>query len=182
MNSSNQNNNTDHSVCQIEEALNFLKQLEIFRNAPLDILKLYAYLSKKEQYSENQAILSQGTRCDRMYLIMKGEVTICEKYHDKHYQMQILTAGDLNYFGEMALIAKFNWFFSAWAKTDVSLLSISREAFQKVMERYPQAYPKAVEKIVTLRIDRFADQMNSMMKHADTSNWPKCTFDTYDTH
>lgn len=175
MNLLNQNKGCTGNKCHIDEALDYLPRLSVFKDTPLEIMKLYAYLSKREQYAAGDRILRQGDPCDRILLIMSGEVSICEKHRGTSYQMQLLKAEEVNHFGELALIARFNWFFSAWAKTDVTLLSISREAFQKVMEKYPDQYPAAVEKIVKFRIDRIIAQTGELIDKADLNLWKECS-------
>ncbi len=162
--------------CQIEEALTYLRQLELFRDTPLEILKLYAYLSKKEKFTPGQAIVRQGEPAIGMYLIVSGSVSICETHGDTSYRLQELSANGLNYFGELALLAKFDWFFSAWADSETTLLSISREAFQKIMERFPLVYPQATEKIISLRINRFIDQTRKFIEKTDQGLWEKCPY------
>lgn len=157
-------NNSEAVKCQVREALAFLQQLPMFRQAPLDILKLYAYLSKKEYFKAGDRIVSQGAPSEKMYLILSGRVSIIETHLGKNYRLQELSADNINYFGELALLAQFDWFFSAKAETDTVLLSISREAFRKVMERYPSAFTKAVEKIVALRVQRFSDQTRQLIE------------------
>ncbi len=168
------NDNMQNKQYHIDDALTFLQQFIVFRDTPLDVLKLYAYLSKRETFSRHEPILIQGEPCDRMYIIMSGEVSICEEHHGKNYHLQTLTADDLNYFGELALLTTFNWFFSAWAETDVTLLSISREAFQKIMERHPQTFSVAVEKIVRLRVERFIDQTDHLLEMIEKKTWEPC--------
>ncbi len=159
----------------IEEALAFLRLLPVFRDTPLDILKLYAYLSRKEEFRKNEIILRPGTPSDRMLLIMDGEVAISHQHGDRLILLQILTADRLNYFGELALVAEFDWFFCATAHTDVSLLSISRESFRRIMERYPERYMGAVAKIVRLRIDRFVGQTNYLLGQMDQATLEQLT-------
>ncbi|WP_028583559.1 cyclic nucleotide-binding domain-containing protein [Desulfogranum mediterraneum] len=160
--------------CRIQEALAQLQQLPLFRETPLEILKLYAYLCTQEHYGPGESILCQGQAAERMYLITAGSVTICTEHQGKHYLVQQLSATELNYFGELALLAKFEWFFSAWADSEVTLLSMSREAFQKVLERFPHIYSKAVEKIVTLRIDRLVDQTHQLLDRPNQNPLEEC--------
>jgi len=159
----------------LKEISNFLRRLPVFRKTPVDVLKLYAYLAKKEVYTRGDTIIEQGKPSDRMYLIMKGEVSICEERNKQHFFLQNLTEKEFNYFGELALLAKFDWFFAARAVTDVTLLSISREAFIKIHERFPDQYPRAVERIVKLRVDRFVHQIDYLLDHLPRESWKKCT-------
>jgi CRP-like cAMP-binding protein len=159
---------------QLEEISIFLRKLPVFRDAPVDVIKLYAYLAVKEQFHQGEPIIRQGVASDRMYLIMAGEVSICEERNGRHFFLQTLTDKEFNYFGELALLAEFDWFFSARAVTDVTVLSISREAFIKIHERFPDRYPTSVERIVQLRVDRFVNQIDFLLDHLPDNAWKEC--------
>lgn len=177
MNLPNQPEATDTGA-RLEEISSFLRRLPVFRETPVEVLKLYAYLAQKEQYTRGETIIEQGKPSDRMYLIMQGEVSICEERNEQHFFLQNLTEEKFNYFGELALLAKFDWFFAARAVTDVTLLSISREAFIKIHERFPDQYPPAVERIVRLRVERFVHQIDYLLNHLPKDSWKKCTMVT----
>ena len=178
MNLSKNNHDTQSPQGILEENLEFLRQLPFFGNTPLETIRLYAYLTQRENYSENEPIVSQGEPCDRMFLIMSGKVAICEEHHDRDFHLQILSADGFNYFGELALLAQFDWFFSAKAATDVKMLTITREAFLKIMEKYPERLPDTVSRIVQLRIQRFVDQTHYLLHHIREDAWRKCDFDS----
>ena len=158
----------------LDETSNFLRRLPVFKDTPVDVLKLYAYLAQKEEFTAGETIIEQVKRSDRMYLIVEGSVSICKERHGRHFFMQSLTDNEFNYFGELALLAKFNWFFSARAVTDVKLLSISREAVINIHKRFPEQYPLAVERIVSLRVDRFIDQIDFLLDHLPEVAWKEC--------
>ena len=167
---------TKKQDCPIEEKSSFLQRLKIFRNAPLDIIKLYAYLANREEYLEHEPILLQGDSSSHLYMIMSGEVAICEEHYGKNYHLQVLSGENLDFFGELSLLTTFPSFYTAWAKTNVSLLSISREAFRKVMEKYPQAYPVTVEKITKLQIDQFIARTDQLILKTEQTIWSECVF------
>ena len=75
MNLPNQPDQTD-SQDHLEEISTFLRRLPVFQNTPVDVLKLYAYLAQKEQYTAGETIIEQGMSSDRMYLIIQGTVSI----------------------------------------------------------------------------------------------------------
>ncbi len=158
----------------IQDAREFLRKLPFFTNTPLEVIKLYAYLSKRELYKKDAVILKQGNPCNRFLLIMSGEVEICQELHDKRFHLQTLSADTINYFGELALLAQFNWFFSAVAATDVAVLSIARKDFRKVMERFPNRYAKTVERIIKLRINRFINQTDYLLTAIETNTLKAC--------
>ena len=149
----------------------FLNRFSVFSGAPAGVVSLFAYLAKREDYEKEQEIISEGKRCDRFFLILSGEVEIYQHYDERRFHLQLLSKDGMNYFGELALLAEFNWFFSASAWTDVEILSISREAFSKVIERYPEFYQSMVQKIINLRIDRFSHQQKYLMSNMSPDAW-----------
>ena len=171
----NSSTNTDnHNIDSMEGKLAFLRQLPFFSNTPLETVRLYAYLSNKEQYYAQEPIVAQGDAADRLCLIISGKVAVCEERNGREFHLQSLSGGGLNYFGELTLLAEFDWFFSARALTDVTLLSISREAFKKVMEKFPEYFAETVSYIVKLRIDRFIDQTDYLIDNLKEDAWREC--------
>jgi CRP-like cAMP-binding protein len=160
---------TNHfgSISHVDDALTILRRLPVFKNISLEMVKLYAYLSHREEYGKGDIILHQGRPCDGVRLIVRGEVYITHTTLDRTILLQKLSADSLNYFGELALISKFNWFFSAYAHSDTVILSISRESFGKVIERYPETFIGTVGEIVKLRIKRFSDQTNQLISQLE---------------
>ena len=171
MNSPGQNPDPTTMNSQLTEIQEFLNRFPVFSGAPAGVVRLFAYLAKREEYSKGQEIMNQGEPCDRFFLILNGKVDIFQNHSGRRFHLQLLCADTINYFGELALLAKFDWFFSARAWTDVELLSISRESFSKVMEHYPEFYQSMVQKIINLRISRFVDQQQYLMDHISSDAW-----------
>lgn len=155
------------ATSDVDDALTILRRLPVFKKISLEMVKLYAYLSKKEEYKKGDIILQQGKPSDGLHLIVQGDVSITHTVGEREILLQKLSADSLNYFGELALIAEFDWFFSAHAWSDVSILSISRESFGKVIERYPETFFDTVAEIVKLRINRFSHQTDYLIGHLE---------------
>jgi len=175
MNSStNTEHRNNHDLDSLEGKTAFLRKLPFFSNTPLETVRLYAYLCKKEHYYAAEPIVAQGESADRMFLIIEGKVAICQEHRGREFHLQILSWNGINYFGELALLAQFDWFFSARAMTDVILLSITREAFRKVWEKFPERYTETVARIVQLRINRFIDQTDYLLDNIKEEAWREC--------
>ncbi len=160
-----------NALSKITGTQEFLNRLPIFSGAPAGVTKMFAYLAKREEYYRGDLIVNADVRCDRIFLIMSGKVDIYQSHKGRRFHLQLLGADSINYFGELALLAEFDWPFSARAWTDVVLLTISREAFTKVMERFSDSYSIAVQKIIKLHINRFADQRNYLISHISPEAW-----------
>ncbi len=169
--SSLEQNPDQESTNHLTDTQEFLNRSHIFSGAPAGVVSLFAYLAKKEEYEKGQVIMTEGKRCDRFFLILSGEIDIYQYYQERRFHLQLLSSESINYFGELALLAEFDWFFSAIAWTDVEVLTISREAFSKVMERFPESYQSMVQKIINSRILRFRDQQHYLMEHLSPEAW-----------
>jgi CRP-like cAMP-binding protein len=156
---------------QLTDIQEFLNRFHVFSGAPPGVSKLFAYLAKKEEYRKGEIVIEEGTPSGRFYFIMSGKVDIYSSTDGRRFHLQLLSDTGINYFGEFALLSEFNWFFSARAWSDVTLLSISHEDFSKVMERFPEAYHDMVHKIVNLRINRFAEQISYLIRHVEPDAW-----------
>ncbi len=171
----NSSTNTDkHDLDTMEGKLSLLRQLPFFSNTPLETIRLYAYLSNKEQYYAQEPIIVQDDPATRLFLIISGKVAICEDHNGREFHLQTLSSEGINYFGELSLLAEFDWFFSARAITDVTLLSISREAFKKVIEKFPEYFAETVSYIVKRRIERFIDQTDYLLDNLKDEAWREC--------
>lgn len=84
MNSPKQNPDGNH-MDQLTDTQEFLNRLYIFSGAPAGVVKLFAYLAKKETYTKGQHILKGGDPCDRCFFIMSGKVDI---HHESPYNHQ----------------------------------------------------------------------------------------------
>ncbi len=147
--------------CRISKDFDILRQTELFSSAPAEIIKLFAYLAKHRIYQPGETILTQGENADNCYLILRGEVNVSTLHKGHDIVVQKIQAG--NFFGELALLASFEWFFSATARTEAEILITDRESFQKVLDKYPEKRQKITEKIIQLRISRFENQTSYLL-------------------
>lgn len=158
----------------IDRKTAFLQQLPFFHETALETLRLYAYLASMEKFPAGEPIVVQGEPADRMYLLISGKVGICADHHGRRFHLQLLAPDGVSYFGELALLAEFDWFFSATALTDATVLTITREAFHRVMEKYPEQLPKTVSRIIKLHVELFVDQTHYLLDHLKEEAWREC--------
>lgn len=147
--------------CRITTDFNTLRQTEIFADAPPEVTKLFAYLARHRLVKPGEIIINQGAPADSCYFIIKGEVDIITLHNDQEIVMQRI--GEKSFFGELALLARFKWFFAARAVSETELLITTRESFQKVLERFPERRDKLTEKVIQLRISRLEIQTAYML-------------------
>ena len=154
----NLNCGDDQCACEMLDDLEVLRRAPVFSGAPIEIIKLYAMFSQRRSYKAGDFVLRQGDKADMSFLILFGELEVFQVYKDKPYNLQVL--GKMGFFGELALLARFDWFFSVQARTNAEVLTLDRKSFQKIIAKFPEHQPKIIEKIVQLRIRRLENQMH----------------------
>ncbi|MFH0957884.1 MAG: cyclic nucleotide-binding domain-containing protein, partial [Pseudomonadota bacterium] len=98
------------------------------------------------EYKAGQAIFSQGDPGDKMYLVLNGQVEICNKSDDEMFTLAVLREND--FFGEMALITGSPRSCSVVALTDVRFVSVDREEFLSMMRSRPEMGLYIIESLI----------------------------------
>lgn len=142
--------------CRISQDFEILRQTELFSSTPTEIVKLFAYLSKRRRFEPGETIVTQGKQSAGAYFILQGTVEITTRYKDKQVTLQYLQQSSI--FGELALLARFDWYFTATATSPAEILVIDRESFKKIIEKFPEKRDQIIEKLIKLRISRFEHQ------------------------
>jgi len=116
--------------------LAFLKKIHLFHS--LTDAELTAIAEKLEEvsFSAGSVIFEQNKKPESFFLIHEGTVRITRRQDRKTLQLAVLVKDD--YFGEMSLIGRRLRSGTAVAETDVSLLKLSREDFEKFFRGIPQ--------------------------------------------
>ena len=149
------------NICRLTSDFELLRHSSLFSGLHLDVVKLFAYLSTRRGYRQDDWLIEQDGQADRAFIINHGTVAISVSHKGSEVMLQRLDSGD--FFGELALLAQFDWFFSARAVTDVQALVIERTAFKKILEKYPDHKDPLIERIIQLRVDRLKDQTAFML-------------------
>lgn len=153
----------NHCACELLDDLEVLRRSPVFAGAPLEVVKLLALFSKRRTYDPGELVIEQGDTADRAFLVLRGEVEVFEQYQGKQFSLQVL--GRMGFFGELALLAEFEWFFNVQALGEVEIISIDRDSFQKVITKFPDIQYAVTERIVQLRIKRLKNQMHYLLDH-----------------
>ena len=79
-----------------------------------------------------EIIVRQGAPADKMFIIVKGEVSVAREEADGS-KTELETLSDGQFFGELAILRDTPREATAKAETDVTLLAMQRETFQKLV-------------------------------------------------
>jgi uncharacterized protein YhbP (UPF0306 family) len=79
-----------------------------------------------------EIIVRQGAPADKMFIIVKGEVSVAREEPDGS-KTELETLSDGQFFGELAILRDTPREATAKAETDVTLLAMQRDTFQKLV-------------------------------------------------
>jgi uncharacterized protein YhbP (UPF0306 family) len=82
--------------------------------------------------SAGDVIVRQGAPADKIFIIVKGEVTV-EREEPDGRVVELETLHDGQFFGELAILRDTPREATATAKTDVTLLAMRRDTFQRLV-------------------------------------------------
>ncbi len=154
-------NNKDNSTCKLTSDFELLQKSPVFEGADPDVLKLFAYLAKRRTYLPGNKIIVAENEADAAYYLISGNAEATTIHRGTTVLLQHLTPQ--TFFGELALLASFKWFFSVQAIEPTEVIIITRESFQKVLENFPKRREKLIEKIVQLRVERLVEQTSFLL-------------------
>ncbi|MEE4241973.1 MAG: cyclic nucleotide-binding domain-containing protein [Desulfopila sp.] len=148
--------NTVSSECKLTCDFEILQKSPVFGGADTEVLKLFAYLAKRKKYHPGSEIIAMENEAEAAYYLISGKAELTTMHHGNKVVLQHLTPQ--TFFGELALLARFKWFFSVQAVEPCEVMIITRESFKKVLENFPNRRERLVEKIVQLRVERLMEQ------------------------
>jgi len=111
------------------EVVAALHEVKILRGLTETQFSSVADAVQVQRYAKGTKIINKGDTGDVFYMIQSGEVD-CTDVHDNERDF-VFVEGE--YFGERALLTDQKRAANVFAKTDVCLLSLDREAFQKTL-------------------------------------------------
>jgi CRP/FNR family cyclic AMP-dependent transcriptional regulator len=110
-----------------------LKHIAVLQTMDGEALARLATVLEQKDYAEGDTVFTEGDPGDSMYFIVKGCIRIEKRAQASgavHKTLAVLEAGD--YFGEMALLDQKPRSASAVAAGSVSILRLSKEAFDQM--------------------------------------------------
>ncbi len=148
-------------ACRLTRDFELLRHSPLFSGLHLDVVKLFAYLSRRRTFQPGDLLIEQKEKAEKAYILNEGEAELLVLHRGSEVVLQRLTKDD--FFGELALLAQFNWFFSVRALSLCDALVIDRSVFKKVMEKYPEHKDGLIERVIQLRVDRLIGQTSFML-------------------
>ncbi len=149
------------SECKLTCDFEVLRRSPVFTGADTEVIKLFAYLAKRKKYQPGEKIITHKAVAQEAFYLISGTAEVTTFHHSREVTLQRIVPG--TFFGELALLARFSWFFNVQPVTECEVLNITRESFQKVLDKFPAKREKIIERIVQLRVERLVEQTTFML-------------------
>ena len=125
--------------------LNVFRQIEFFSGISMDVMKLFAFLCKRQSYKAGDIIFLQDDDDQCAYYILSGAATLVLKKEGKEYMIR--EYGPENYLGVLSLMTPMVKQFSLVAKEDTTCIVMTRQAFSKIVDQFPDTPMKIARPI-----------------------------------
>ncbi|MHA7965230.1 ABC transporter transmembrane domain-containing protein [Paenibacillus sp. CAU 1782] len=114
-----------------------LAELGFFAGIELGLLEEIARSFATETFNEGDTVVREGQQGDKFYLIVRGKFDILKESGDGE-KIRLATLLDGDHFGEIALLRNIPRTATVMAAAPSVLLSIRREAFNRLISAQPQ--------------------------------------------
>jgi CRP/FNR family transcriptional regulator, cyclic AMP receptor protein len=135
-------------ICEFQENLSTIREIEFFSELPLDLLKIIAYLCEREKYKEGDFLINKGEDDGQAFYIMSGKAGLIHNGENKSSRM-IREYGPGKFIGGLSLIGKMRRLFSLRAIEDTLCLVLTREKFSKAIAQFPDITPRLFQSVIS---------------------------------
>jgi len=135
-------------ICEFQENLATLREIDFFSELPLDLLKIIAYLCAQEKYQEGDFLINKGEDDGQAFYIISGRAGLMYDSENSKPHM-IHEYGPGKFIGGLSLIGKMRRLFSLKALEDTLCLVLTREKFSKAIAQFPDITPRLFQAVIT---------------------------------
>jgi len=134
MNSFTNTSNSDNKS-EFVANLNIFRQTDFFSGVPLEVIKLFAFLCKRQSYKAGDFIFHQDDDDGCSYYILSGKAKLIFTKEEKEYFIREYEPE--SYFGVLSLMTPMVKQFSLIATQDTTCMVMTRKTFSKVVDQFP---------------------------------------------
>ena len=133
--SSPTNTNDSGDKSEFLANLNILRQIEFFSGVSMEVMKLFSFLCQRQSYAVGDYIFRQDDDDQCSYYILSGAAKLVFARASKTYEVRDYEAE--SYFGALSLLTPVVKQFSLVATRDTTCVVMTRKAFSKVVDQFP---------------------------------------------
>jgi CRP/FNR family cyclic AMP-dependent transcriptional regulator len=138
--------NEINSSSEFEKNLSILREIIFFSKLPLEMLKVLAYLCTRENYKAGDYLFRQNDDDGQAFYIISGVASLLRGDGGQGVVIQEFVANA--FLGGLSLLGNSQRLFSLQARTDMTCLILTRQKFDKTMEKFPDNVPRVLQALV----------------------------------
>ncbi|MBJ26581.1 MAG: cyclic nucleotide-binding protein [Rhodospirillaceae bacterium] len=121
----------------LQQDVDLLRNIPLFRNIDSRKLKLIAFTSQRLQFKANENLFVQGDYGDSAFIIIEGEASVLI-YTNSDTQIEIAKVKKNDLVGEIAILCDVPRTATVRAKTELLTLEITKEIFFQLVTQFPE--------------------------------------------
>lgn len=135
------------ALCELDENIAFLRQIDFFSGFSLEAIKLLAYLCTRETFQAGDVLFNQGDDDGTAFYIINGKTELSLTDNSgAEIPLRGYSAGE--FIGGLSLVGIMPRLFSLKAPVETSCLVLTREKFTRATEQFPDLGAKVTKAIV----------------------------------
>lgn len=134
------NSDEPRDRCEFVSNLDIVRQIEFFSGAPMEMIKLVAFTCQRHSYRTGEIIFPQDEDDGAAYYILSGKAALSLERQGRNYRIKDLDPGV--FIGGLSLMVPVVKAFSLVALEDLTCIVMTRKAFTKVAEQFPDILPQ----------------------------------------
>ena len=143
MTSLSEKNDDPYKSSEFKENLEILRRIFFFSGIPIEKLKVFAYISRRETFRDGENIFIQGEDDGQGIFIISGKTTLI--YDGPEGEEEIKTLEEGEFLGGISLLGEMRRHFTLQASGNVVCLIIKRDQFVSALQQFPDLLPKIVK-------------------------------------
>ncbi len=148
------------------ENTKILKNIFIFRGLSQIQLAQFNKVLVHQSVSAGDRLIEEGAHPDRFYVVLEGSFLVTKEWD--HGRETLAQLGSGEHFGEIGLIDHGPRSASVEAETDGAVCYLERQAFEKILDEFPEARLKIYENFLESLCERLRSSNENLLVAAKT--------------
>ena len=141
-----QEKNNSLETSEFQENLEILRQTYFFSGVPIEKLKIFAYICKRETFEEDEYLFRQDENDGRAFYILKGKANLYYDGDDGEEFVRDFKEGE--FLAGSSLLSDAQRLFSLKASSEMGCLIMSRDKFNSAIKQFPDIMPIIARSLV----------------------------------
>ncbi len=142
-----------------------LSQFGLFKDLPSSLLEEIAAISEETSVKKGEIIFHEGEKADKLHFLIDGSIALRVKLTSRPENITVsFVSSPYQSFGWSGIVAPYHYTSSAECDEDSTLLVIPAEPFLSLLEKYPEAGFKVMQRIAEIIADRLRNSRQALLK------------------